>query len=1134
MKPSGKEIINILLVEDNPVDAHLAQERLKRCQIYQCKTTLVDSMARAEKQLAKEIPDAILLDLGLPDSDGLETYFKISEIAPQVPVVILSALENQDLAIQAISNGAKDYLIKSPDSYQYLDRAIRYAVEAGWVALKITEGTERIKLASQAAIRLSDISVDEDLHTLIAEQLKELSGAMFSGVSRFNPDTSTFTLQEMAGTPKLMQQILNSLRMPLIGFEYNLSDEIMAALKAGHPQHVADLVEGMGYADIPRTVVKKAIAALGIGEMIIMPLHSSGRLVGLCNSVFARNQKPGQTTIEIMGIFASAAAIALQRRQTHRQLAESEKKYRSLVEGGNDGIVIIQDGLITYANARMAEMGGRSPKEVTGTPFTDHIAPEYHSTVADHYAAIMADDEVHTEFEIQLLSPQGQRTMVEINVSLIEHGGQPAFMALVRDISEREKAEEALRRKNASQRLLQIVAVAANEATDVEQALASVLKEVCDHTGWPIGHVYIPADDSSGQLRPTTIWQLRQPERFEAFKRVTEKTTFDPGIGLPGRVYSSGKPAWIIDVTKDTNFPRAQLATDIGVKAGFGFPVLVGTEVVAVLEFFSPEAVEPDQTLLDIMANVGTQLGRVFERQQAIDKTEAVATELRQLIETANAPIIGIDRDGMVNEWNQSAEAMTGFTKDDVMGYDLVETRISEDYREAVKNVLDKALQGEETANYEFPMFTRQGGQVKILLSASTRRDVDGNIVGVLGIGQDITELDKYRAGLEQMVEVRTAELNLALTETELARGRIDGILKSIGDGLIVTDLHNRVVLMNRAVEDMLGVRLSEVLDQPIELAIKEASLREQIVTTLGKKMTGYSFDFELPDAESEHPRIMRARTSVIFNRDGQQSGIITIIHDVSHEREVDRLKTEFISTAAHELRTPLTSIQGFSEILMTRDDLEDGERIKFLGHINRQASALTDIVNDLLDISRIESGRGFALNLSECDAGAALRSVVEPFMSRSKRHSFKVSLPKKSQQLIVDKDKMAQALENLVSNAVKYSPAGGEIKVSGRVKQGWYEIIVEDAGIGMTAEELDHIYDKFYRANSSDIAIEGTGLGMSIVKAIVDAHGGKIAIMSEAGAGTKVTVSLPIPVDGPSGDEMTKEMEGNTKLDAV
>ena len=231
------------------------------------------------------------------------------------------------------------------------------------------------------------------------------------------------------------------------------------------------------------------------------------------------------------------------------------------------------------------------------------------------------------------------------------------IMGVSRDITKRKQAEESLRRKHKSQQLLQMVAVAANEATDVETALRSMLKEVCAHAGWPIGHVYLPADDSSGQLRPTTIWQLQQPERFETFKRVTERTSFDPEVGLPGRVFSAGKPAWITDVTKDTNFPRAKLAKDIGVRAGFGFPVLVGTEVVAVLEFFSTEAVEPDEGFLEIMANVGTQLGRVFERERAEEGQQKAHDELETRVEERTADLLTANE--RIQKAREAAEVAT-------------------------------------------------------------------------------------------------------------------------------------------------------------------------------------------------------------------------------------------------------------------------------------------------------------------------------------------------------------------------------------------------------------------------------------------------------------------------------------------
>ncbi|MCH8286604.1 PAS domain S-box protein, partial [candidate division KSB1 bacterium] len=203
----------------------------------------------------------------------------------------------------------------------------------------------------------------------------------------------------------------------------------------------------------------------------------------------------------------------------------------------------------------------------------------------------------------------------------------------------------------------------------------------------------------------------------------------------------------------------------------------------------------------------------ITERKKVERDKERVGLELRQFIETANAPIFGIDVDGKINEWNEKAERIFGYTKDDVMGRDLVKEFITDDYKESVKSVLDDALKGKETSNYEIPLYTKKDERrVLILLNATTRRDIEGKITGVMGVGQDITELDEYRKNLEQKVEDRTIELRRSIADTEESRDRIDGILKSIGDSLIVTDMHNRVILMNRAAEDLLDVRFSEVI----------------------------------------------------------------------------------------------------------------------------------------------------------------------------------------------------------------------------------------------------------------------------------------------------------------------------------
>ncbi len=200
-----------------------------------------------------------------------------------------------------------------------------------------------------------------------------------------------------------------------------------------------------------------------------------------------------------------------------------------------------------------------------------------------------------------------------------------------------KKVNEQLQRETQFVELHKDIAVASNETRAIEDAMVYCLKRICAHTGWPVGHLYLSSESSPHRLEPTPIWYLEYPERFATFREITEATPFDPGVGLPGRVLADQKPAWIIDVTQDPNFPRAKLAKNIGVKAGFAFPILIGKEIVGVMEFFSAQAAEPDSEMLEIMAQVGTQLGRVIERKRAEEYQEKLLGSLRERVKELTA-----------------------------------------------------------------------------------------------------------------------------------------------------------------------------------------------------------------------------------------------------------------------------------------------------------------------------------------------------------------------------------------------------------------------------------------------------------------------------------------------------------------
>ncbi len=197
---------------------------------------------------------------------------------------------------------------------------------------------------------------------------------------------------------------------------------------------------------------------------------------------------------------------------------------------------------------------------------------------------------------------------------------------------ELHEAHEKLLREKSFLELNKNLTAAANIRRSVEDTMKYALEQLCSHTGWPVGHLYMVGGAGSKQLVSSNIWHFSEEDAFLNFKKVTESTDFESGVGLPGRVLESGKPAWITDATQDENFPRAHLVSNIGIRAGFAFPVLIGKEVVGVMEFFSAHAVEPQTEMLEVMSQAGIHLGRALERQRAESHQEKLLSILKERI----------------------------------------------------------------------------------------------------------------------------------------------------------------------------------------------------------------------------------------------------------------------------------------------------------------------------------------------------------------------------------------------------------------------------------------------------------------------------------------------------------------------
>jgi len=234
-------------------------------------------------------------------------------------------------------------------------------------------------------------------------------------------------------------------------------------------------------------------------------------------------------------------------------------------------------------------------------------------------------------------------------------------------------------------------------------------------------------------------------------------------------------------------------------------------------------------------------------------------------------------------------------------------------------------------------------------------------------------------------------------------------------------------------------------------------------------------------------------------------------MHDVTHEHEIDQIKNELISTTAHELRTPLTAIRGFSELLLTRKDLDWDEKTQYLKYINEQSLKLDSVIKDLMDLSRLQSGEPLKLTVDICSLNEIVTDIVAQMKNMTDRHSFELDLPTEPVLIKVDRDRILHALRNVISNAIKFYPSGGPINVCSSFDESEVQICIEDHGIGMEPEVVGKVFDIFYKADISTTAAEGAGIGMSIVKQIIDAHGGRVLIDSKPQKGTKVCIRLPL-----------------------
>jgi two-component system phosphate regulon sensor histidine kinase PhoR len=397
-------------------------------------------------------------------------------------------------------------------------------------------------------------------------------------------------------------------------------------------------------------------------------------------------------------------------------------------------------------------------------------------------------------------------------------------------------------------------------------------------------------------------------------------------------------------------------------------------------------------------------------------------------------------------------------------------------------------------------------------LPAGSSKAKSGGIENLYeAIEQRLVEQSRYIARLEKDLE----ELQINTQLSHRQKSNIEAVIYSIRDAVIVIDEFDRLVLANESAGKLFGFDYQTSLHKPIsELLGKE---KNEFIDFLQQCRTSRAkaSKHEITFLQDDRTKAFDCVVSCVYDPSKQVCGVVAVLHDITREKEISQMKNDFVSHVSHELKTPLASITAYSEMLL--DDEADNEKTKkeFYSIIQNQANRLNRLIEDILNISRIESGL-----IKVEKTPVSMTVLLEEQMQMMKSYADEKNITLSWQQPIVfdqvyaDKDMISQVIVNLLSNAIKYTGPGGSVRIGTEVDEieNLIRVSVTDTGVGIDGESIKHVFDKFYRVDATKNRAKGTGLGLNLVKQIVEkVHDGRVFAESRVGEGSTFGFELPL-----------------------
>jgi len=488
-----------------------------------------------------------------------------------------------------------------------------------------------------------------------------------------------------------------------------------------------------------------------------------------------------------------------------------------------------------------------------------------------------------------------------------------------------------------------------------------------------------------------------------------------------------------------------------------------------------------------------------------LEDLTALESYARDLLSFLPLPVCLVSTIGIVLETNPALEKISGYKTEEIIGNPLEKLINKIETKRLIKETLEKG----SLSSQEIILLTKDKAKVYTSVSTLLRKNEQGEIIGffvglfeLTAIKENEEELRKSQSALLNMLEDVEEEKRKAEEE----KNRTSAVITHLTDGLLVFDSQNNLSLINPPAEKLLRITNDEAYNKSLDELASLLDHFKPLLKVLGK---------EIKEVSRQEIVIEDLTLEISSALISAHSGSLIIVHDITREKAIERMKTEFVSIAAHQLRTPLSAIKWALSLLLEGDVGElSAEQKSFISKSYESNERMIILINDLLDVARIEEGR-YVYKL----VPAKLENLAQAALSACKeiaaKRNIKLEYLKPTQalpEIMIDAEKIAITIQNLIENAIKYTPPNGQVTVSLKYDIDKVELSVKDTGVGVSPEQQNRLFTKFFRAsNVMRMETDGTGLGLFIAKNIIEAHGGKIWCQSKENEGSTFSFSLPI-----------------------